>query len=254
VELDANNLTFTNSKHQYTTAAIEGELYSWHKLFKRWETSSFCVTRSGYLMRFEDTLDTIEKRNLYPNWSINLTTTVLGDLQQSHEGYTFTLLADKYIHEAHSYYGPIKLVNGPIKLAKHTMSKFRTYKFGVDADQAQEWYEIIGAFAQKQKEPLLSLRKLKPVKNVFGQKQATSAPAPGRALVIDIDDEDDEDDDDDDGDDEVQSSAASSYSGPPPDSEWEKRAALAAVEEKPVRKVAHTIADRQPGHITHNPW
>jgi hypothetical protein len=254
VELDVDNLTFANSKHHYTTAAIEGELHSWNKLFKRWEESSFCVTRSGYLMRFEGTLDTIEKGNLYPNWSINLTTTVLGDLERSPGGCTFTLLADKYIHEAHSYSGPIKLVNGPIKLAKHTMSKFRTFKFGVDAEQAQEWHEIIGSFAQKRKEPLLSLRKLRPVKNVFGQKQP-SARAPGRALVIDIDDDDDDDDDDeDDEDDEVQSSAVSSYSGPPSDSEWEKRAELAAVEEKPVRKVAHTIADGQPVHITHNPW
>jgi hypothetical protein len=250
MELDPAKLSFKDSNSPYATAVISGDLFLWNKFLKRYEQGTFCVTRTGYLMRFAASLDQIQKGNLEPKWSFNLTSTVLGDLTMAATEATFTLLADKYIHEAHAWSGPIKLVNGPIKLAKHTMSKLRSVKFGVPADQAQNWYDAIAAFAQKPREPLVSLRKLQHINTAFGQRigGAPNRPAPGHP-------HDDVDDDDDDDDEEVEivRSSASSYSGgPPPDSAWEKQ--LYDIAECSQENVRHTIADEQPSHIVHNPW
>ena len=150
---------------------MSGELYLWNKLFRRWESGTFCITRTGYLMRFDQDLTEV-KQNIRPRWSLNLTTTLLGDLITVKGQASFTLFADKYSYRGYGG-GAKKIIKVPIRLAKNTMAQLTRVKFGVSPEDAQKWYNLIAAFSQQRPlgEPS-SEKKPKVFKAGFGQNNA----------------------------------------------------------------------------------
>ena len=126
-------------------------------------------------------------------------------------------------------------------MAKHAMSKLTTVKFRVASDIAQDWYDAIAAFAQKQTPKLRrSRRSVRRVVTVAANNPAwTTTPARTNAPGH----EEEDDDETDNGD----SSSASVDHAQPDD--WDNEIYVDAEEHN-----HQSIADRQPSHITHNPW
>jgi hypothetical protein len=188
--------------------------------------------------------------NIKPKMSIRLATTVLGDLVKSRGEATFTLVAHKYSFETPSH-GPVKYVKAPLTMAKHAMSKLTTVKFRVGNDIAQDWYDAIARFAQKRAPALRrsrrSVRLVVPAPH--NDATWTTTPAKTKANAHEDDDEDDEDEDEDEDDDtDNGDSSSGSVDNAQPD-DWENEIYVDAEEHN-----HQSVADRQPSHITHNPW
>ena len=240
MQLDASRLDYTHSDHPLISPAIWGNIDIWNKFVRRWDLGVFCVTRTGYLMQYRHPFTQFED-NIKPKMSIKLSTTVLGDLLKSRGEATFTLSAHRYSFETPSH-GPVKYVKAPLTMAKHAMSKLTTVKFRVGSDIAQDWYDAIAAYAQKQAPKLRrSRRSVRPVVPVAANGPAwTNTPARTMAPGHDEEDEDDETDNGD--------SSCPSVDHSQPD-EWDNEVYVDAEEH-----THQSIADRQPSHITHNPW
>jgi hypothetical protein len=140
---DPSQLTFANSNHEYTIPTITGDVEVWNKMKRRWEKGSFCITRSGYLLGFKDSLHELED-NMNPKWAFNLRKTTFRAIGTSRNDSMFTLLRAKYTSESRPQES-----NGFLKLAQKTMSKFKTEKFIVSIEKAQEWHNAIAQFAQQ---------------------------------------------------------------------------------------------------------
>ena len=249
MQLDPAKLTYPNSNHPFTSPAIAGDIYVWNKLLRRWDPGTFCVTRTGYLMQFDRPL-TEFKDNIKPIENYNLNTSVLGDLTTVRGEASFSLVAEKYTSEHHAH-GPKKLVKAPVRLVKYTMSKLTTEKFIVPMDQAQQWYDAIAVFAKKESEPVLSTKKHKMLRRFdHSQTRRPVIAAPSTKTVTFANGDDDDDDDDDAIEDTFSdNNMTEPYNGQ--GDSWSKN--LFEVNSEPEAR-AQSIADRQPGHITHNPW
>ena len=246
MQLDPAKLTYSNSNHPFTSPSIAGDIYVWNKLLRRWDPGTFCVTRTGYLMQFDRPLTEL-KDNIKPIENYNLNTSVLGDLTTVRGEASFSLVAEKYTSENHAH-GTKKLVKAPVRLVKYTMSKLTTEKFNVPMKQAQQWYDAIAAFAKKENEPVLRTKKHKTLRE-FGHSQIrTPVMAASSATTVTfakLDDNDDDATEDTSSDHDI----TETYNGQ--GDSWDKN--LYEVSSEPDTR-SRSIADRQPGHITHNPW
>lgn len=174
--------------------------------------------------------------------SIRLATTALGDFVKSRGEATFTLVAHKYSFETPSH-GPVKYVKAPLTMAKHAMSKLTTVKFRVGNDIAQDWYDAIARFAQKRAPALRRSRRSVPLIVPDAHNDTTWTTTPAKTNSNAHEDDHDDDDDTDNGD-----SSSGSVDHAQPD-DWENEIYVDAEEHS-----HQSIADRQPSHITHNPW
>ena len=247
MQLDPAKLTYSNSNHPLTSPVITGDIYVWNKLLRRWDPGTFCVTRTGYLMHFDRSLTELEN-NVKPIESYNLNASVLGDLTTVRGEASFSLVAEKYTSEGHAH-GTKKLVKAPVRLVKYTMSKLTTEKFSVPMDQAQQWYDAIAAFAKKENEPVLRTKKHKTPRG-FGHSQ-TRRPmiATPSATTVTFGNGNDDDDDDATEDTSSEHHISETYNGQ--DDLWGGDLFEVSSEQEARNQ---SIADRQPGHITHNPW
>ena len=237
MQLDPFKLTYTNSSHPFTTPTISGDIYVWNKLLRRWDHRSYCVTRTGFLMRFDRPLTELDNDNLKPKDDIDLKRSVLGDLNIARGEASFTLVYEKYVPDNNSH-GTKRILKFPVKMAKKTMSKLRTAKFSVPKDQGHDWYDAIAGFAQKEKESNTPRRKRKELRGNVN-KFAVGEQSKPAAVISTANDEDG---------DKVTESANSSTSSLHPSS---RTYDLFDDNDEPHQR---SIADRQPGHITHNPW
>lgn len=168
-------LTYPNSKSPYVIPLMSGELYLWNKLLRRWESGAFCITRTGYLMRFDQDLSEL-KQNVRPRWSLNLTTTLLGDLITVKGQASLTLFADKYSYRGYGG-GAKKIIKAPIRLAKNTMAQLTRVKFGASPEDAQRWYNAISAFTQHRAPEESGKKKPKSLNVGFGHRDAAQNDA-----------------------------------------------------------------------------
>jgi hypothetical protein len=249
---DAARFNYTNSDHHLTTPVISGEIYCWNRFRQRWDPATFCVTRGGHLLRFEQPLSELE-HNVKPRQSYCLQRTVLGELIpiRGDPVATFTLTYDRYTYDNYNY-GVKKVLKAPVRVAKSALSKLTTVKFGIPPRTvATAWYEALATFAQKE-------RNGKSRKNRY-----RFAPVSVRSAAASVhqDDESEDEEDWNDGDEEdfdgessieTSSPQASTSQAVPTenyDKYWEE------LDKK--TQSTHTkgdIAGAQPGHITHNPW
>ena len=241
VQLDASRLDYTHSDHPLISPTIWGNIDIWNKFVRRWDIGAFCVTRTGYLMQYHHPFTQFED-NIKPKMGIRLATTVLGDLVKSRGEATFTLVAHKFSFENPSH-GPVKYVKAPITMAKHAMSKLTTVKFRVGSDIAQDWYDAIATFAQKRIPTLRRSRRSVRRGHAMVTTDVSWTTTPARTNKG-HDHEEEEDDEESDND---ESSSTSLDQAQPDD--WENGIFVDAEEHN-----YRTIADRQPSHITHNPW
>lgn len=222
-------------------------MYIWNKFLKRWEPGSFCVTRTGWLMRFERPLTELDDGNLTPSDSINLTKSILGDLSAERGEASFSLVYDKYVFENTSH-GTKRLVQTPIKLAKDALSRLRTSKFCVPIEHAQQWYDAIAAFAQKERVPALRRKKRQALREPFPPKVsqltalAITSNSSGKGKGKGHGNGDGDEDADEVTEDANSSTSSIHYI-------TETCDMFDANDDPP-----QSIAARQPGHITHNPW
>lgn len=238
MQLDPFKLTYTNSSHPFTTPAISGDIYIWNKLRRRWDYRSYCVTRTGFLMRFDRPLTELDNDNLKPKDDIDLKRSVLGDLNIARGEASFTLVYEKYVPDNTSH-GTKRILKFPVKMAKKTMSKLRTAKFSVPEDQGHDWYDAIAVFAQKEKsEPNTERRKRKELRGNVNNKLAVGDQSKPAAVIL-IGNNNNEDGDN------VTESANKSTSSLHQNSQTYDE------NDEPHQR---SIADRQPGHITDNPW
>ena len=173
-QVNPGKLTYTNSANPFVVPLMSGELWLWNKFFRRWESGAFCITRTGYLMRFEKSLTEL-KHNITPTWSLNLTTTLLGDLITVKGQASFTLFADRYSYRGYSH-GARKIIKAPIRFAKNTMSQLTRVKFGVHPDQGQRWHRVIAGFSQQGLPvEMPPEKKPKTLKGTFGHNDAAPA-------------------------------------------------------------------------------
>lgn len=243
MQLDPFKLTYSNFNHPSVTPAIYGDIYVWHKIYRRWDPSSYCVTQTGWMMRFDRPITELDG-NLKPAWTINLTKSILGDLIPTRGEASFSLCHDIFVPKYTSH-GTKKIIKTPLNFAKKSMSRITMSKFSVSLEQAQQWYDVIAQFAEKEKEPATRTKKRRELRGTF----STNVNFDGQATSIAVssngndDDKDDDDDDDDDATDDGQSSGSSIH-------QIGQTFGFNANDE-----LHQSIGDRQPGHfITHNPW
>lgn len=238
--MDPAKLTFSNWDHPYTSPVISGEIFEWKSLRRRWVKGYYCVTGQGCLMQFDHSLDQLVG-NLMPRKSRDLRGALLGTINVDGRDAWFTIISDKW-QENEPSYGVKKYAKAPIKLAKHTMSKLTTIKLQMPRKDAQQWHHSMAQFTRTRDHLAVGTRL---GLNVLGTSRST-APSVTHG----------DNDDEDDATEVVQSSATSMAPSEATESEveaetedlWEERVYQAEKEK------FETIADKQPGHITHNPW
>jgi len=240
LENEPNKMIFENSDHELTIPALVGELEIFNRLLRRWEPGTFCITRSGFLMRFENSLTEMAKHNVEPRWTINLATSVLGPLQKGRNEGTFALTAERYVNEGSRH----RIVKIPLTLAKHTMSKLTTVKFSVSLDEAEDWYNMICEFSRRKPGIDVENRPRKGAK--VGRRATGHVILPSSQAHISALDEVD--------DGESEDSMSRESSRQPvhqhEDERWDQTFYDAAEDEAQET----TIADLQPKQITDNPW
>jgi hypothetical protein len=243
--VDPTKLTFSNWDHPFTSPLIAGAISEWKSFRRRWVKGYYCVTGTGYLMLFDHPLDQLVG-NLTPRKSLNLKDALLGTINVEGRDAWFSIVSDKWREEEPSY-GVKKYAKAPIKLAKHAISKLRTVKLQMSHKEAKRWHNTMAQFTSS-RHPIAAGTGLRVC--VFGGSKHTSdVPYLTGGDIEDVDEDEDEEATED-----VQSSAASLNesveTGSDDDGEdaWEPQTYEADIEK------FDTIADKQPGHITHNPW
>ena len=238
--VDPTKLTFSNWDHPFTIPIISGTISEWKSLRRRWVKGHYCVTGTGCLMLFDHPLDQLAG-NILPKKSLDLRGALLGTINSEGRDAWFTIMSDKWREDEPSY-GMKRYAKAPIKLAKHTISKLTTVKLQMSRKEAQRWHDAMAQFTSSRHHIAVGTRLGFSVLDV--PKHIPVAPSLHSG---DTDDEDDVTED-------VQSSVASLNESSDTESdndgedEWEQR--TYQVEKEKLE----TIADEQPGPITHNPW
>lgn len=236
-ENDANTMKFENSDHELTIPCIVGEMEILNKFTRRYETSTFCVTHSGFLMRFEGRLEELRKFNIEPRWSVNLTRSVLGPLKKGRNTGSFALTAERFLNEGGRY----RILKAPVTLAKHTMSTLTRHKFNAPIEEVEDWYTEIAKFARKGLGADDDEKRHKVNRLSCNRNSGPIILPSAQSRDVDSDDE--------------SASATSRETALLPghehrEDEWEEPLYQSAEEEViPIR-----IADLQPTQVVENPW
>ena len=244
--MDPSKLTFSNWDHPFTIPIISGTISEWKSLRRRWVKGHYCVTGTGCLMLFDHPLDQLAG-NILPRKSLDLRSALLGTINVEGRDAWFTITSGKGREDEPSY-GVKRYAKAPIKLAKHTISKLTTVKLQMPRKEAQRWHDAMAQFTSSRHhiavDTSLGLSVFGVPKHTSVKKHTPVAPS------LDGGDTDDEDDVTEDVQSSVTSLNGSSDTESDDDGEdaWDQRTYEAENEK------LETIADEQPGHITHNPW
>lgn len=237
--MDPAKLTFPNWDHPNTSPVISGEISEWKNLRRRWVKGYYCVTGHGNLMQFEHPLDQLVS-NIIPKKSRDLRGALLGSINLDTPDAWFTIMSDKWQEDEPSY-GVKKYAKAPIKLAKHTMSKLTTIKLQMSHRDAQRWHHVLGQFTRTKQHVPVGSRLVLSGLGISGRNHHVGLPPLNEGHI----------EDDDEAIEIVPSSSNSVTGETEADGEeadqWER---IYEVEKEKFEN----IADRQPGHITHNPW
>jgi hypothetical protein len=146
VNRDSNvkDIQFENCEHDLTTPLLMGNLDVLNRISRRYEQGFFCLTKSGFLMRFEKGYEELRKYNVEPSLSLNLTRSMLGPLKRGRNSASFTLTAEKFVHQGGRHW----IIHAPLKFAIHTMSTLTKVKIKVTIEDAEAWYDHIAGFAR----------------------------------------------------------------------------------------------------------
>ena len=208
----------------------------------------YCVTRQGCLMQFEHPLDQL-LNNLIPIKSRDLRGASLGSIKFDDRDAWFTIMSDKWLDDEPSQ-GVKGYAKATLKMAKHAMLKLTAIKLQMSHREAQRWHHVMAQFSrsrqQQQQQDTVGTRL---GLNVLGASSRVSGRV---APSLDEGDDDDQDEEavivnvEDLSPSDVQNEAMESEDNA--EDAWERRRYQVEMDK------FETLADKQPGHITHNPW